>query len=61
LKYNILDKFYIYITSEKIDEDALKYINDINSKDIDIRNVIDDYSAKKKFYDFIRISYIQPS
>jgi hypothetical protein len=61
LKYNILDNFYIYITSKNIDDDALKYINDINSKDIDIHDVIEDYSSKKKFYDFMRISYIQHS
>ena len=59
LKYNILDNFHLFIISKNIDEDALKYINNINSKEIDINYVINDHSTNKKFYDFIRISYLQ--
>ncbi len=49
IKYNILNNIYLFISCEKIEDDAINYINNFNNKKSD------DYNEKKDFYDFINI------
>lgn len=51
IKYNILNKLYLFISSNDINNDALEYLNNI------YKCANEDYEEKKEFYDFIIIKY----